>query len=64
MRGSNSDVVCVESYQKKRAFPLSLSFSISSRMPSIDKGLAKNRDEWKAQVMGKTSELCKHGQGT
>ena len=30
----------------------------------IDRGLAKNRERWKAQVMGKASDPCDHGQGT
>ena len=30
----------------------------------LDGGLAKDRERWKAQVMGKTSDLCEHGQGT
>jgi len=28
-------------------------------MPSI--GLAKDRDRWMAQIVGKTSDLCEHG---
>ena len=31
---------------------------------SLDRGLAKDRERWKAQIMGKTSDLCEHGQGT
>jgi len=27
----------------------------------IDRGLAKDRDRWRAQIMGKTSDLCEHG---
>ena len=27
----------------------------------LDRDLAKDRERWKAQVMGKTSELCEHG---
>jgi len=27
----------------------------------LDRGLAKNRDRWRAQFMGKTSDLCEHG---
>ena len=30
----------------------------------LDRGLAMDRDRWRAQVMGKTSDLCEHGQGT
>ena len=30
----------------------------------LDRGLAKDRDRWRAQVMGKTSDLCEHAQGT
>ena len=30
----------------------------------LDGGLAKDRERSKAQVMGKTSDLCEHGQGT
>ena len=30
----------------------------------LDRGLAKDRERWKAQAMGKTSDLCEHGQGT
>jgi len=30
----------------------------------LDRGLAKDRERWKAQVIGKTSDLCEHGQGT
>ena len=30
----------------------------------LDRGLAKDRERWKAQVMGKASDLCEHGQGT
>jgi len=30
----------------------------------IDRGLAKDRERWKAQVMWKTFDLCEHGQGT
>jgi hypothetical protein len=26
----------------------------------IDRGLAKDRDRWRAQIMGKTSDLCEH----
>ena len=25
------------------------------------RGLAKDRDKWRAQVMGRTSDLCEHG---
>ena len=28
----------------------------------LDRDLAKDRDGWKAQIMGKTSDLCEHGQ--
>ena len=31
---------------------------------SLDRGLAKGREGWMAQIMGKTSDLCEHGQGT
>ena len=27
----------------------------------LDRGLVKDRDRWRAQIMGKTSELCDHG---
>ena len=27
----------------------------------LDRGLAKDRDRWRAQVMRKTSDLCEHG---
>ena len=27
----------------------------------LDRGLAKDRDRWRAQIMGKTSEQCEHG---
>ena len=27
----------------------------------LDRGLAKDRDRWKAQIMRKTSYLCEHG---
>ena len=27
----------------------------------LDRGLAKDRDRWKAQIIGKISELCDHG---
>ncbi len=27
----------------------------------LDRGLAKDRDRWRAQIMGKTSDLCEHG---
>ena len=27
----------------------------------LDKSLAKDRERWKAQIMGKTSDLCEHG---
>ena len=27
----------------------------------LDKGLAKDRDRWRAQIIGKTSDLCEHG---
>ena len=30
----------------------------------LDRGLAKDRVRWKAQIMGKTFGLCEHGQGT
>ena len=30
----------------------------------VDRGLAKDRERWMAQVQGKTSDLCEHGQGT
>ena len=30
----------------------------------LDGGLAKDRDRRKVQIMGKTSDLCEHGQGT
>ena len=30
----------------------------------LDIDLAKDRERWKAQVMGKTYDLCEHGQGT
>ena len=26
----------------------------------LDRGLAKDRDRWRAQIMGKTSEMCEH----
>ena len=26
----------------------------------LDGGLAKDRDRWRAQIMGKTSDLCEH----
>ena len=26
----------------------------------LDRGLAKDRDRWRAQIMGKTSDLCEH----
>ena len=26
-----------------------------------DRGLAKDRERWKAQIIGKTSDLCEHG---
>ena len=29
----------------------------------LDRGLAKDRDRWRAQLMVKTSDLCEHGQG-
>ena len=28
------------------------------------RGLAKDRERWKPQVMGKTSRMCEHGEGT
>ena len=30
----------------------------------LDRGLVKDTERWKARVMGKTSDLCEHGQGT
>ena len=30
----------------------------------LDRGLAKDRDRWRDQIMRKTSDLCEHGQGT
>ena len=30
------------------------------RKYGLDKSLAKDRDRWRAQVMGKTSDLCEH----
>ena len=27
----------------------------------LDRGLAKDRDRWRAQIVGKTSHLCEHG---
>ena len=27
----------------------------------IDRSLVKHRDRWRAQIMGKTSDLCEHG---
>ena len=27
----------------------------------LDRGLAKDRDRWRAQIMGKTSDLCERG---
>ena len=27
----------------------------------LDRGLAKDRERWKAQIMGKRSDLCEHG---
>ena len=27
----------------------------------LDRGLAKNRDRWRAQMMGKTIDLYEHG---
>ena len=27
----------------------------------LDGGLVKERDRWRAQIMGKTSDLCEHG---
>ena len=27
----------------------------------LDKSLAKDSDRWKAQIMGKSSDLCEHG---
>ena len=30
----------------------------------IDRSLAKDRDRWRAQIMGKASDLCEHGKGT
>ena len=27
----------------------------------LDRGFEKDRERWKAQVMGKTSDLCEHG---
>ena len=27
----------------------------------LDRGLAKDRDRWRAQIMGKTSEMCEQG---
>ena len=30
----------------------------------LDRGLVTDRDRWKAQVVGKTSDLCEHGPGT
>ena len=27
----------------------------------LDRGLAKDRDRWRAQIMGKTSDLYEHG---
>ena len=29
----------------------------------LHRGLAKDRERWKAQVIRKTSDLCEHGQG-
>ena len=31
------------------------------RKYGLDRSLAKDRDRWRAQVMGKTSDLCEHG---
>jgi len=28
----------------------------------LDGGLAKDRERWKAQIIGKMSDLCEHGQ--
>ena len=30
----------------------------------LDRSLAKDRDRWRAQIMGETSDLCEHGEGT
>ena len=30
----------------------------------LDRGLAKDRERWKARVMEKTSDLCEHGHWT
>ena len=30
----------------------------------LDRSLAKDRERWRAQIMGKTSDLCEHRQGT
>ena len=30
----------------------------------LDRSLAKDRDRWRAQIMGKTFDLCVHGKGT
>ena len=30
----------------------------------LDRDLAKDRERWRDQVMGTTSDLCEHGQGT
>ena len=27
----------------------------------LDRSLAKDRNRWRAQIMGKTSDLCEHG---
>ena len=27
----------------------------------LDRSLVKDRDRWRAQIMGKTSDLCEHG---
>ena len=27
----------------------------------LDKSLAKDRDRWRAQIMGKAADLCEHG---
>ena len=27
----------------------------------LDRGIAKDRDRWRAQIIGKTSDLCEHG---
>ena len=31
---------------------------------SLDRGLAKDRERWKSQIIGKTSDLYEYGQGT